>query len=380
MQNGSVIRAERQGGPAVWEFRWREPGADGKRRHRRIVLGSVDQLADEAAARQTIAALRLEFNRGGAWLKTRSATVFELVSHYRKRELDPDTVWKTHSTKVTYEGYLNKWILPRWGNYPLVRVNAGEVELWLRSLTLARASCAKIRNLMSVLFNHGIRHEICDRNPIQLVRQSAKRKAIPVILSASEVQKLIAVLGIRERTLVLMAFGTGLRMSELFGLKWHDIDFHRNQISVTRSIVFQVVGPCKTEASQKPVPLDSRLAESLKMSRDRTEYSHAEDWVFASPAARGRRPYWGQSLMRTIIRPAAAKVGITQHIGWHTFRHTYSSLLRANKTDIKVTQELLRHASSRVTLDTYTQAVTAQKRRAQSSVIRLLQASTIAAG
>ena len=59
---------------------------------------------------------------------------------------------------------------------------------------------------------------------------------------------------------------------------------------------------------------------------------------------------------------------------------TYSSLLRANKTDIKVTQELLRHASSRVTLDTYTQAVTTQKRRAQSSVIRLLEACTTAAG
>jgi integrase len=163
-------------------------------------------------------------------------------------------------------------------------------------------------------------------------------------------------------------------MSELFGLKWHDIDFRRNQISVTRSIVFQVVGPCKTEASQKPVPLDCRLADALKVWRGQTNYSKSEDWVFASPTARGRNPYWGQCLMRTIIRPAAVKVGITQPIGWHTFRHTYSSLLRANKTDIKVTQELLRHASSRVTLDTYTQAVTAQKRRAQSSVIRLLQA------
>ena len=150
---------------------------------------------------------------------------------------------------------------------------------------------------MSVVFNHGIRHEICDRNPIQLVRQSAKRKAAPTILSASEVQRLIAVLGIRERTLVLLAFGTGLRMSELFGLKWHDIDFSRNQISVTRSIVFQVVGPCKTEASQKPVPLDSRLADALKVWRDQTKYNKAEDWVFASPAARGRKPYWGQCLM-----------------------------------------------------------------------------------
>jgi integrase len=380
MQNGSVIRAERQRGPDVWEFRWGEPGADGKRKHCRIVLGSVEQLADEAAAREAISALQLEFNRGGAWLKTRSTTVSDLVSHYRERELDPDTVWKTYSTKVTYEGYLNKWILPRWEKYPLVRVKAGEVELWLRSLPLARSSCAKIRNLMSVIFNHGIRHEICDRNPIQLVRQSAKRKAVPLILSASEVQRLIAVLGIRERTLVLMAFGTGLRMSELFGLKWHDIDFQKNEISVVRSIVFQVVGPCKTEASQKPVPLDSRLAEALTVWRDHTKYSQAEDWVFASRATRGQRPYWGQSLMRTIIRPAATKIGITQRIGWHTFRHTYSSLLRANKTDIKVTQELLRHASSRVTLDTYTQAVTMQKRRAQSSVIRLLQASTAAAG
>ena len=380
MQNGSVIRAGRQRGPDVWEFRWREPGADGKRKHRRIVLGSVEQLDDEGAARQAIAALKLQFNRGGAWLKTRSASVSNLVSHYREGELDPDTVWKTHSTKVTYEGYLNKWILPRWERYPLVRVNAGEVELWLRSLPLARSRCAKIRNLMSVVFNHGMRHEICDRNPIQLVRQSAKRKAIPVILSASEVQRLLAVLGIRERTLVLLAFGTGLRMSELFGLKWNDIDFRRNEISVTRSIVFQVVGPCKTEASQKPVPLDSRLAEALKVWRDHTNYSKMDDWVFASPAARGRRPYWGQGLMRTIIRPAAARIGITQRIGWHTFRHTYSSLLRANKTDIKVTQELLRHASSRVTLDTYTQAVTVQKRRAQSSVIRLLQACTTAAG
>ncbi|HEX3103816.1 MAG TPA: site-specific integrase [Terriglobales bacterium] len=380
MQNGSVIRAERQRGPDVWEFRWREPGADGKRRHRRLVLGSIEQLADETAARQAIAALKLEFNRGGAWLKTRSTTFSDLVSHYRERELDPDTVWKTHSTKVTYDGYLHKWILPRWGTYPLVRINAGEVELWLRSLPLARSSGAKIRNLMSVVFNHGIRHEICDRNPIQLVRQSAKRKAVPAILSASEVQRLLAVLQIRERTLVLLAFGTGLRMSELFGLKWNDIDFRRNEISVTRSIVFQVVGPCKTEASQKPVPLDSRLAEALKVWRDHTKCSRVDDWVFASPAARGKRPYWGQCLMRTIIRPVAAKIGITQRIGWHTFRHTYSSLLRANKTDIKVTQELLRHASSRVTLDTYTQAVTAQKRRAQSSVIRLLQPCATATG
>jgi integrase len=251
MQNGSLIRAERQKGPDVWEFRWREPGANGNRTHRRIVLGSVDRLVDGVAARQAVSALCIDINAGDARTKANITTVSELAEHYRQRELRPDTVWKTYSTKVTYEGYLNKWILPRWGHYPLARVNAGEVELWLRSLALARASCAKIRNLMSVLFNHGIRYQICERNPIQLVRQSAKRKAVPVVLTPMEVQRLLSALAFRERTLVLVAFGTGLRMSELFGLKWRDVDFQTNEVSVVRSIVFQVVSPCKTEASQK---------------------------------------------------------------------------------------------------------------------------------
>jgi len=136
MQNGSLIRAERQRGPAVWEFRWREFAGNGKRTHRRIVIGSVDQLADEAAARRAVSALFIDINAGDVRLKANITTVFDLAEHYRQRELRPDTVWKTYSTKVTYEGYLNKWILPRWGNYPLVRVSAGEVELWLRSLTL----------------------------------------------------------------------------------------------------------------------------------------------------------------------------------------------------------------------------------------------------
>lgn len=57
-----------------------------------------------------------------------------------------------------------------------------------------------------------------------------------------------------------------------------------------------------------------------------------------------------------------------------TFGHTYSSLLKANGADTKVMQELLRHVSSRVTLNTYTQAFLSHKRKAQSEVVRLVRA------
>ncbi len=146
---------------------------------------------------------------------------------------------------------------------------------------------------MSVLFNHGIRHDICGRNPIRLVRQSAKRRKIPPILSVDDIQKLLPALPFRERTLVLLDVGTGLRMSELLALKWRDVNFRTREISVTRSIVFQVVGPCTTEASQKPIPLDSYLAKALREWRKHTKYRAPDDWVFASPASHGRRPYWG---------------------------------------------------------------------------------------
>ena len=171
--------------------------------------------------------------------------------------------------------------------------------------------------------------------------------------------------------------GHGIENERTVWLKWKDVDLDANEISVVRSIVMQVTGPCKTESSQKPVPLDPYLAAALQAWRQQAKYSGPEDWVFASPSVNGRRPYWGQQIMRKVIRPISIRVGITKRIGWHTFRHTYSTLLRATRVDIKVMQELLRHASRRVTMDTYTQAVTAQKRKKQSRVIRLFRVRAI---
>jgi integrase len=285
------------------------PGPTGLRRHRRIVVGSTDQIADESAARQAVAALQIEINQ--KMQSTQPAiTIGDLVQHFQQRELRTGFAWRTFSTRNSYEGNLRKWIVPLWSEHPTKTLKAGEVELWLRSLLLARASCAKLRNLMSMLFNHGIRHGICDTNPIRLVRQGAKRKKIPMVVTSDEVGRLIEALPLREKTLVLLAAGTGLRMSELFGLKWSDVHFGRHEISVIRSIVMQVVGPCKTEASQRPIPMDHLLAEALEVWRAQSRYRAESDWVFASAKSRGRWPYWGQPIMRKTIRPVAIKLGI----------------------------------------------------------------------
>lgn len=146
-------------------------------------------------------------------------------------------------------------------------------------------------------------------------------------------------------------------------------------MSVTRSIVCGVVGPCKTESSQKLVPVHPTVLETLGEWKQICPYSKPDDWVFASRRHRGRKPIWGQAILCKYIRPAALRAGIQKQFGWHTLRHTYSTLLRSVGTEFKVMQELLRHSSLRSTLDVYTQAISPAKHAAQAAVLDLVFAS-----
>ena len=372
MQRGSLAMVIRKEGPAVWQFRWSEKDLHGTRVQRKRVIGSVERYPNEAATRSAISILLAEINSEKARIRTRSITVAQLCDHFEQRELAKDNTWRSHATKKTYQAYLNRWVRPHWRQYELAEVKTIQVESWLRGLPLAKSSCAKIRNLMSVLFNHACRYELFDRNPIHLVRQSAKRRRTPTVLMPAEIKGLVDNLSIRERTLVLLAVSTGLRQNELFGLKWGDIDFSQGTMNVTRSIVYGVVGPCKTESSQKPVPVHPLVADALLAWRKQSTYVGPDDWVFASRRHRGRHPFWGQAILRKYVRPVAEKVGIQKCVGWHTFRHTYSTLLRSVGTEFKVMQELLRHSTLRSTLDVYTQAITPAKHAAHAAVLSLV--------
>ncbi len=105
----------------------------------------------------------------------------------------------------------------------------------------------------------------------------------------------------------------------------------------------------------------------------KTIYNRPDDWVYASPKMNGTQPYWPNSIFRVYIKPAARKIGLTKRIGWHTFRHTFGTMLNAIGENPKVIQELLRHANLKVTMDTYVQAVSDEKRKAQSKVVELIK-------
>jgi len=105
MQNGSLMRGPRLRGPDVWEYRWREPGPEGKRKHRRVVIGSVEEFRDRASALQAIAALRQEINVNDSRHRAPPMTLGMLVDHYRQRELAIDDINKAGVIKALGGGW-----------------------------------------------------------------------------------------------------------------------------------------------------------------------------------------------------------------------------------------------------------------------------------
>jgi site-specific recombinase XerD len=118
--------------------------------------------------------------------------------------------------------------------------------------------------------------------------------------------------------------------------------------------------------------MEAGLAEVLVNWRSESAFNQPEDYVFASVEMNGKQPLWPNSAMEKHIRPAALRAGIEKRLGWHTLRHTFGTLLKANGEDVATVQSLMRHANVSVTMDRYVQAVTPAKRQAQRGIVGLL--------
>jgi integrase len=340
---------------------WPERDPLGTQKRRTLKIGSVDEYPTEELAATAVNGLRMCINAERHRQQQRPIEMADLIDDYVLTELTEKASWHSPATAIIYREFLELWIKPYWSATDIRDVRTVAVESWLSRLRrqnkepLSNSIKAEIRSLMSVLFNQAIRYEWLEqgKNPIMFVRHSAERLRTPEVLEPSEVQRLLSRLRSPYRLMVLLAVTTGLRRSELFALKWTDVDFPSLTLHIRRSIYLRTIGRCKTANLKRDLPLSDYVGKELEYWRKRSKYQENSDWVFASPRSYGRNPYWPTMLLTRAIRPAAVRARIEKLIGWHTFRHTYSTMLVANNEHVKVIQELMRHASSRSTLEIY---------------------------
>jgi integrase len=253
-QQGTIDQVKRSKGEDVWVYRWRETAADGSRVQRKKTIGDLSQFPTEKSAWQAIENLRAEIN--SAKQRVGKTTVADAWGHFQIHELHDPGVGRSASTICGYLDYFKNQILPRWGKVCLDDVKAVEVERWLRGLDLANGTKAKIRNHLSALLSHAIRHELYSRlNPISSVRQSAMRERDPDTLTIEEMEATIATIAPQAiRVMVMVAATTAIRRSELRGLRWADVDFEGLKLSLRRGLFRRKETSMKTKASRNPVP------------------------------------------------------------------------------------------------------------------------------
>jgi len=275
----------------------------------------------------------------------------------------------SYSTAAGYRSYLKRHIRPKWGNTPLVDVRALETTEWLKSLPLSPKTRGQVRALLHMLFERAMLWGLIEiqRNPMELVKLkgTSKRLKRPQILTPEIFQELIAVLHEPHRTMAVVAMCTGLRVSEVLALRWEHIDFKAGVMLVQQGVVNGRIGKVKTEASNDDIPLDPAFAQILLDWKG----ERSEGLVFPSHVTGGC--YYAGMIQQQVLKPAGEKVGV-HGIGWHTFRHTYRSLLDETGAPIGVQQKLMRHSNVATTMNVYGNATLRSKQQANSKVVQML--------
>jgi integrase len=279
-----------------------------------------------------------------------------------------------YSTNKSYLSMLNRHILPRWGDAPLAEVKKPlKVEQWLKELKHSPKTKSNIKGLLQRIFEYAMKWEVLEtqRNPMQLVeiKGVTKRVRKKIVLTVEQYHALLAALPYQVQVMVMVAMCLGLRLSEIRALQWHDFDFKRRILTLTRSIVGRNVwNGGKTETSEDEVALDSKLM-SVLVDWSKHCVKITEGWLFANVDT--GRPVHGDSIQKNYLRPAGEKIGLLG-VGWHTFRHTYRTLIDDVGTPLGVQQRLMRHADIKTTMNTYGSAFEESKRRANRRVVALV--------
>ena len=366
--------------------------SDSKRVETKIPIGLVRELPEKDDAWAEIERLHLPIDQVNS---RRGVTFGDLAQHYADHELVDHTESihpKAHTTVESYERVLRNRLLPKWRNRIALGIEPLEVEQWLRDLKrekqFANPTLDKTRRVMSMIYKHGQRYGLIPRNqesnPMRFVRCRTTSTYEAMILTPEQAYAVLLNLQEPERTLTLLASGTGLRISECLGLQGQDVSFADAMIHVRRTWTCGRIGLPKSKASKGPVPLHPLLAEFMLLWKQKTPYSQSSDWVFPSSRLEGKQPRVANMLVEDHLRPAAVKAGVLsshknlqgqlvddgpRRFGFHNLRHSLASFLIRIRTDPKTVQTLLRHSDVKLTLQFYTHAVSRDRMAAAGRML-----------
>ncbi|MEA1891039.1 MAG: tyrosine-type recombinase/integrase [Pseudomonadota bacterium] len=251
-----------------------------------------------------------------------------------------------HSTYRCYNKSCQAHLIPEFGDYPARELNAQVIREWIRNRTGVLKSIRNDLTPLRAVLDQALNDDIIDRNPLDKIkvsklvsRNQTKTDYMVDPFTDDEIRAVLTAASEydpRIRNLLQFAFYTGLRTSELFGLKWCDIDWRNGTVRVQRAIVERKLKETKTKAGTRDVILLPAALESLQ---DQKQYSLEKgEFVFVRMKQRG--PLIDYEHLERPWKYILKLAGVHYRNPYQT-RHTYASqLLSGGENPLFVAQQM----------------------------------------
>jgi integrase len=259
------------------------------------------------------------------------------------------------ATVNMYRTHINLRLLPEFGAFLVTGIAPMDVEKFAAKLAktdLAPETQRKTLMTLKSILDKAIQWGYLTKNPAVFVKAPKQQRKEIEVLSTVEMRLLIDSADERYRAIIATGCHTGLRISELFGLKWCDINFAKGILKVRQSSQNGVFFELKSDTSRRDVPMPTFLIDMLfkhlAWQREWIE-ENKDNLVFTN--LRGRHLNY-QNFTRRYFEPALQKAGL-RRITPHAMRHSYATTLLTAGEPIQNVSKLLGHADSSITLRVY---------------------------
>lgn len=302
------------------------------------------------------------------------------------------------TTKATYEGTLRKYLIPAFGLMPLREMSTLNLQRYFSELgdsTLSGDTVLKIKEVLSSVLGSAMGYELLTKNPMLAVRiprnKVVNKKKKKPHLTPEEFAQLISLVEEPYATMIYVAVHTGLRVSELVGLKWEDVHAEEGAegLTVDERYCRGDWSITKTVASATTIPVDRSVADRiLRLKNLEVEVNWGgrgakkrirvvrrggpQDLVFQS--LRKGAPMRDGNILRRQLRPAALKLGIDpKKATWRSLRTSCATWMIEAGANPKDTQAQMRHERLSTTMDIYAQHVPTSQRRAVTKTMEMVR-------
>lgn len=264
----------------------------------------------------------------------------------------------SETTRREYRRPIERYGVPKWATWRLAEIEAADVrELFgdMRRRGATSAAIKKLRAALSAMFATAVEDGQVRSNPVQGVRvplavhdQREDEREVRA-LTRAELAIFLSALPEEWRLFYEFLAHTGMRISEVVGLTWANLDLgERARVRVREQLYKGERKRLKTGNGRRDIPLSGAMTERLLAQR-RDTYAGPESPVFASRAATALNP---SNIWRQTLKPTRDAVGLPW-VTFHSFRHTCASLLFEAGRNVKQVSEWLGHADPAFTLRRY---------------------------